>query len=455
MRLRLAEVQAGQLKFSEARATLSPLADNASPDLHQRIERAGAYPVTQLQFPQSLERAHLYNLDGIQTPVVGPHLDLALTATNGPLFALDLEVAATEFSVSYDVDITRLELASGLYVWLRDEDGEEWLSGTQSGSGGGREINLVAGCTSEKLSANHTIPIANELDVDAHLQLHLSYNQETQQARCRIRTPQGTVVDHSWTLQAPPSRTLRLEVGSPPPTTDRGTRADIRLSRITLRGLHVVDPQDSRTHHAGLLLLSGDYAGAADAYSSAGLPEWAALAHLDGGALSQATPWLRDHPDHALTQRLHRTRREVGPVLAASEPDQYGVRVERDFSSALRYTEAPDVAAVLLHPTLDDVVPSTVALCELTRRRAGVLAQLGRAGPSLSVLDRISRQPSNTQLESCIVAADIHAAELLVGMGRPSDARERIQRAIATSSIPDITRERLQRHPILKDQVDP
>jgi hypothetical protein len=42
-----------------------------------------------------------------------------------------------------------------------------------------------------------------------------------------------------------------------------------------------------------------------------------------------------------------------------------------------------------------------------------------------------------------------------MGIGRTSDAHQRIQRAIATSSIPDITRERLRRHPILKDQVDP
>ncbi len=455
VRIRLAEVQASQLKFSEARDTLEPVEGTQPADLRRRIDRAADFPVQHLRFPEAFDRMTLHNVDGIRTPVVGPHVDMDITANGGILFSADVEVMSTEFSMSYTIDHKRTELATGVYISLRDEDGEIWVEATQSGGGGGREINLDVGCRSEKLSALNTRPIANELDVGEHVAVHLSYNQRAQQARCRARNALGPTLDHTWTLPPPSSRYLTLEVRTPPVTTDVGTRAEVRLSELVLRGFRFRNSPDSPRQDAGKLLVRGDYADAADAYADAGFPEWEALAHLDGGNLSAATAWLQNNPDHPLTQRLHRTRREVGPVLAAFDPDGYAARVDRDFSSGLRYTEAPDVAAVLLHPALDTLVPSTEALCQLLRRRAGVLTLLDRTGPSLAVLDRIGQQPFSPELEYCKVAADTHAAELFVGMGRPLDAQERIQRAIATSSIPDITRERLRRHALLKDQVEP
>ncbi|MCB9697307.1 MAG: protein kinase [Alphaproteobacteria bacterium] len=353
------------------------------------------------------------------------------------LATLPLRPVGDERGLVVELDVTHIELASGIRVDLVAGDRHPIGVGV-SGHGGANRTVRFAGCHFEDLARiGVDQPFGPEGSARETLELRIHHLPAADATTCEVRDSSGhTLYRARFPADVPASGDWHLELAA---YHDEGSETEsmsqLALRKITLVGLEVAPTDPSAPTHEGRLDRAVRYARARDPAPAREIVR-AVLRDRDPTELARLRRYFRQDLD------------AIGPVVAEVDRAAYHELVVASMVNASRYYLDPDVRDVLTSPEIEELPLRTTAAMALAWGRVRLFYALGQSERALAELQRIVHAPLGDPDDAPANASEAHlmSARILWEAGRAEEARAHARAFVEASPSPDLAEQIVLRH---------
>lgn len=344
------------------------------------------------------------------------------------LATLPLRPVSREWGLVLDLDVTHVELASGVLVDLVADDGHALGVGV-SGHGGANRTVRFAGCHVRDVGRFGTErPVGPGGAVPETLQLRV-HHLPGAGTLCEVRDGQGRRQYRARTgLDLPPgSGDWRLDLAAYQEGSSQASMSRLALRKITLVGFEVPPTDLPAPATPSRLDRAVGYARARDPAPAREIVR-AVLRDRDPTELARLRRFVRQDLDR------------VGPIVAEVDRGAYQELLVDSLVDAARYYRVPDIRDALTSPDIEELPLRTTAATSLAWGRARLFQALGQPERSLAELARLVHAPLTDPDDARETASEAHlmSARILWEAGRAEEARAHARAFVETSDSPDL-----------------